>query len=43
MMRDPRDQVLLHMILEQYQPLGDDHPRIAEWITRVNDGPRMVR
>lgn len=41
--RDPEDRELFHLILEQYQPLGDDHPRIAEWISRVDDLPGTVR
>jgi glutathione S-transferase len=39
-MRDPADEELFHRVLEQYQPLGDDHPNLAAWIERVNGHPR---
>ena len=39
-MRDPADDELFHRVLEQYQPLGDDHPNVATWIERVNGHPR---
>ena len=39
-MRDPADDELFHRVLEQYQPLGDDHPNLAAWIERVNGHPR---
>jgi glutathione S-transferase len=38
--RDPRDDEPFHLILEQHQPLGDRHPRLAAWIERVNARPR---
>lgn len=34
------DDQLFHEILARYQPLGDDHPRLAEWIRRVDERPR---
>jgi glutathione S-transferase len=38
--RDPADDELFHRILEEHQPLGDDHPRLAAWIDRVGERPR---
>jgi glutathione S-transferase len=38
--RDPADDELFHRILEEHQPLGDDHPRLAAWIDRVAERPR---
>ncbi len=38
--RDPRDDEPFHLILEQHQPLGDRHPRLARWIERVDARPR---
>lgn len=38
--RPPGDDELFHVILERHQPLGDDHPRVGEWIARVDAFPR---
>jgi glutathione S-transferase len=38
--REPDDDELFHRLLELYQPLGDDHPSVAAWITRVDAHPR---
>lgn len=38
--RHPADDELFHRILEEHQPLGDDHPRLAGWIARVGERPR---
>ena len=38
--RDPEDTELFHRILEERQDLGDDHPRLAAWIDRVDARPR---
>jgi glutathione S-transferase len=38
--RDPGDDELFHRILEVNQPLGDDHPRLAAWIDRIDALPR---
>jgi glutathione S-transferase len=38
--RDPADDELFHRVLEEYQPLGDDHPNLRAWIERVNALPR---
>jgi maleylacetoacetate isomerase len=38
--RDPEDDDRFHLVLHEYQPLGDDHPRLAAWIERVNARPR---
>lgn len=40
LLRDPADDELLHRVLQDYQPLGDDHPRLAGWIARVDARPR---
>ena len=40
LLRDPADDELFHRILEQHQQLGDDHPRLADWIRRVDRRPR---
>ena len=37
---DPADTELFHQILADHQPLGDSHPRIADWIERVDARPR---
>ncbi len=34
------DEGLFHEILRDYQPLGDGHPRLEAWITRVDERPR---
>jgi glutathione S-transferase len=39
--RDPEDDELFHRILELNQPLGDDHPRLAAWIDRIDQLPRV--
>ena len=38
--RDRADDELFHRILDGYQRLGDDHPRLAAWIARVDERPR---
>jgi glutathione S-transferase len=38
--RDPADDELFHRILEEHQPLGDDHPHLAAWIDGVGKRPR---
>ena len=38
--RDAADDELFHRVLEEYQPLGDGHPRLAAWIARVDARPR---
>jgi glutathione S-transferase len=38
--RDPDDDEPFHLILERHQPLGDRHPRLADWIDRVDARPR---
>jgi glutathione S-transferase len=37
---DPADDETFHQVLNRYQPLGDDHPRLAAWIERVDAFPR---
>jgi glutathione S-transferase len=38
--RDPADDELFHRVLEEYQPLGEDHPNLRAWIERVGRHPR---
>jgi glutathione S-transferase len=38
--RDPADDELFHRILDEHQQLGDDHPRLGEWIQRIDQLPR---
>lgn len=38
--RDPEDTELYHRILDERQDLGEDHPRLAAWIDRVDERPR---
>ncbi|HEX2467356.1 MAG TPA: glutathione S-transferase family protein [Solirubrobacterales bacterium] len=38
--RDSADDELFHRILEEHQPVGEDHPRLAAWIDRVAQRPR---
>ena len=39
--RDPADDELFHRVLDGYQQLGDDHPRLEEWIERVAQRPQL--
>jgi len=39
--RDPADDELFHRVLDSYQSLGDDHPRLAAWIERIDERPRV--
>jgi maleylpyruvate isomerase len=38
--RDPADDELFHLILEEHQRLDRGHPRLAAWIARMNKRPR---
>jgi glutathione S-transferase len=38
--RDPADDEPFHRILEDHQPLGDEHPNLRAWIERVSRRPR---
>jgi maleylpyruvate isomerase len=38
--RDPADDELFHLILEEHHRLDGAHPRVAAWIDRVNERPR---
>lgn len=40
LLRDPEDDEPFHLILERWMPLGENHPRLAEWIRRVDERPR---
>jgi glutathione S-transferase len=39
-LRDPEDDELFHRILEDNLRLDDIHPRLSDWIERVNERPR---
>ena len=39
-LRDPDDDELFHRILEEHLRLDDAHPRLSDWIDRVNERPR---
>jgi maleylpyruvate isomerase len=39
--RDPEDDELFHRVLDDFQALGDEHPRLADWIRRVDERPRV--
>ena len=39
--RDPQDDELFHRVLDSYQQLGDDHPRLKRWIERIDERPRV--
>ena len=39
--RDPEDDELFHRVLDSYQQLGDDHPRLTGWIERIDERPRI--
>ncbi|HEY3176479.1 MAG TPA: glutathione S-transferase family protein [Candidatus Polarisedimenticolia bacterium] len=41
LIRDEGDPYLFHEILVKHQPLGENHPRVAAWIRRVNRHPRV--
>jgi glutathione S-transferase len=38
--RDPADTEIFHVILDDYQPLGNSHPRLGAWIERIGALPR---
>ena len=40
LLQDPKDTELFHRILVDYLPLGDNHPRVAAWIERMDERPR---
>jgi glutathione S-transferase len=37
---DPSDDETFHQVLNRYQPLGDDHPRLRAWVERIDALPR---
>jgi maleylpyruvate isomerase len=39
-LRDPADDELFHRILEDQLRIDGNHPRVSEWIDRVNERPR---
>jgi len=38
--RDPNDPHLFHKILVDHQKPGSDHPRLVDWIARMDRRPR---
>ena len=36
----PGDDELFHRVLVEHQPLGDGHPRLEDWVRRVDTRPR---
>lgn len=38
--RDAEDPDLFHRVIDEHQQLGDSHPRLREWIARVDALPR---
>jgi maleylpyruvate isomerase len=40
LLHDPADDERFHAILAEHLALGDDHPRLAAWIRRVDARPR---
>jgi glutathione S-transferase len=40
LLRDPDDDELFHLVLAEHLALNDGHPRLRDWISRVNERPR---
>ena len=40
LLSDDRDTESFHLILREFQQLGDGHPNVEAWIRRVDDRPR---
>jgi maleylpyruvate isomerase len=40
LVREETDDELFHRVLDDFQQLGEDHPRLADWIRRVDERPR---
>jgi len=38
----PGDDYLFHKILAEYQPIGKKHPRLSDWIRRMDRYPRWA-
>jgi glutathione S-transferase len=38
--RDPADDEPFHRVLDEFQELGDDHPRLGAWIDSVDKRPQ---
>ena len=41
--REQEDDELYHRVCDDYQQLGDDHPRLEAWIERIDAQPRAYR
>ncbi len=39
--QDPNDPHLFHKILVEHQKPGKNHPRVVDWIARMNRRPRI--
>ena len=39
--RDPEDDETFHVVLEEHQRLGPEHPRLRAWIERIGERPRI--
>ncbi|HZI94141.1 MAG TPA: glutathione S-transferase family protein [Patescibacteria group bacterium] len=39
---EPNDAYLFHRVLVDWQPIKKDHPRLGEWIRRVDKRPRQA-
>ncbi len=40
LIRDPADNELFHLVLAEHLALDDGHPRLRDWMGRVNERPR---
>jgi glutathione S-transferase len=40
---DPADDERFHVVLDEHQQVGDDHPNLRAWIDRVAARPRAYR
>lgn len=40
LLSNERDTEEFHLILREFQPLGDEHPNLTAWIRRVDEQPR---
>jgi glutathione S-transferase len=40
LLREADDDELFHRVLEEHMPLEDNHPRLRDWIARVDERPR---
>jgi glutathione S-transferase len=38
--REPADDELFHVVLDEHQRLGDEHPNLRRWIARMSERPQ---